>query len=509
MANEAPAVTTSGGSANYTEGNAAVPVDPSLSVADVDDTELESARVRITNGFQSGDELIFVDTANITGSYDTGTGVLTLTGTDTLANYQAALRSIQFSTTDDNPVTSKTLEWTVNDGDTDSAPATKEIAVTPVNDPPTAVADTAAVNEDATVTGNVIAGAADGTGQDTDPEGDSLAITAVSGPSGAGTVGQPLVGTYGTLTLSADGSYSYTANTAAAQALVAGEVVTDTFTYTVSDGTDTADAILTFTITGQDEVFFGGSDGDYVFAAGMDGDDQLSGGGGDDHLEGGTGNDRLFGEDGSDSLLGGDDSDHLDGGDGDDRLYGGAGNDSLLGGDGNDRLEGDDGDDLLYGEEGNDGLIGGDGNDRLEGNSGDDVLLGRAGDDHLEGEDGNDILEGGDGDDVLLGGDGDDLLEGGVGDDHLDGGAGNDGFIFGPSFGNDTIINFEGGLGAGDNIRLDPSLFEGGPANFDAVLVRAIDDGAGNVIIRFDANARLTLTGITKAQLAADDFSFA
>ncbi len=63
--------------------------------------------------------------------------------------------------------------------------------------------------------------------------------------------------------------------------------------------------------------------------------------------------------------------------------------------------------------------------------------------------------------------------------------------------------------GFGDDIRLGPALFGGGPADFDAVPVRAADDGAGNVIITFDAATQLSIVGITKAQLAADDFSFA
>ena len=46
------------------------------------------------------------------------------------------------------------------------------------------------------------------------------------------------VGTYGTLTLGANGAYTYTVNEAdsAVQALKVGESVTDTFNYTVSDG---------------------------------------------------------------------------------------------------------------------------------------------------------------------------------------------------------------------------------------------------------------------------------
>jgi hypothetical protein len=136
LQNAAPVVTTSGGSAAYTEGGSAVVIDGSLTVTDADDTNLESAQVSITSGFQSGDSLNFVDTAFITGNYDTGTGVLTLTGTDSVANYQAALQSITFTTANVTPVASKTVEFKVYDGTEYSNAPTKEIVVTPSNDAP-------------------------------------------------------------------------------------------------------------------------------------------------------------------------------------------------------------------------------------------------------------------------------------------------------------------------------------------------------------------------------------
>ena len=136
--NDAPTVNTSAGNTNYTEGNSGVVVDGALTVGDVDDTNIESAQVRISSGFEAGDDLTFVNTANVTGSYNSGTGVLTLTGTDTVANYQAALRSITFdNTVDDDLQSPKTIEFKVNDGDADSNTATKNIAITPVNDAPT------------------------------------------------------------------------------------------------------------------------------------------------------------------------------------------------------------------------------------------------------------------------------------------------------------------------------------------------------------------------------------
>ena len=134
--NDPPTVTTSGGNASYTEGNPASTIDGGLTVADPDDTNLEGATVRVSSGFQSGDDLVFVNQNGISGVYNTGTGVLSLTGTASKANYQTALRSIQFRTTHDNPSSSKTIEFKANDGDGDGPAATRGVSVTGVNDAP-------------------------------------------------------------------------------------------------------------------------------------------------------------------------------------------------------------------------------------------------------------------------------------------------------------------------------------------------------------------------------------
>jgi hypothetical protein len=132
--NDAPVVTTSDGSTSYMAGDPPVTVDANLTVTDVDDTSIESAQVRISSGFEPGDELIYVDQLGIAGDYDTDTGVLTLTGTAAIADYEAALLSVQYSHTGDNPSPSRTVEFTVNDGDVDSAAALKSIDV---STPPT------------------------------------------------------------------------------------------------------------------------------------------------------------------------------------------------------------------------------------------------------------------------------------------------------------------------------------------------------------------------------------
>ena len=78
----------------------------------------------------------------------------------------------------------------------------------------------------------------------------AIRIGGTEGSGTAGTLGQPLTGTYGTLTLNANGSYSYVADQAAADDLDAGDTATDVFNYTLSDGTTTDIATITITVTG-------------------------------------------------------------------------------------------------------------------------------------------------------------------------------------------------------------------------------------------------------------------
>ena len=131
-----PVVTTSAGDTPYTENDPATTIDNALTVTDPDDANLEGGQVRISNNFESGDTLVFADQNGISDVYNTGTGVLTLSGTSSVANYQTALRSIKFQTDSNNPATSKTVEFKVNDGDVDSNLATKVLTITPVNDAP-------------------------------------------------------------------------------------------------------------------------------------------------------------------------------------------------------------------------------------------------------------------------------------------------------------------------------------------------------------------------------------
>ncbi|WP_128581581.1 Ig-like domain-containing protein [Pseudoalteromonas agarivorans] len=113
-----------------------------------------------------------------------------------------------------------TINYTLTDG-TDTANGVLTITVTPVNDAPIANPDTATILEDAAATNiNVL-------GNDTDVENDTLSISAVTATSG-------------TVTSSA-GDVIYTPD-----ANFSGQA---TINYTLTDGTDTANGVLTITVT--------------------------------------------------------------------------------------------------------------------------------------------------------------------------------------------------------------------------------------------------------------------
>ena len=141
--------------------------------------------------------------------------------------------------------------------------ATLTITVTGINDDPVAVNDTDAVNEDATITKT---GSEDDVLNDDTDADDSSSLTvtqikkdggsnsAVSSGSTYNSSGTSITGTYGTLTIGADGSYTYVADQSAADDLDAGDTETDVFVYTVSDGTTTQTANLTITVTGVNDT---------------------------------------------------------------------------------------------------------------------------------------------------------------------------------------------------------------------------------------------------------------
>ena len=226
-------------------------------INDPGSTTLSSATIKIANAGGSavaGDELFVNGIQNgslgngVTASWNATTDTLTLSGAASIAVYDTLLSEVTFQDTGtdassgSHPV--RTVTWTINDG-TNSYNATSTIDVdrAPVAANNTAT-DAVGTTLSTTAASGVLSNASD-------LDGDSLTVTAVSDTAhGAGTVGSSLAGTYGHLTLNANGSYSYVAdNTAAISSAPTGIPPSGHFSYTVSDGNGgTANASLTITL---------------------------------------------------------------------------------------------------------------------------------------------------------------------------------------------------------------------------------------------------------------------
>ena len=219
-ANDAPEVVASGSVATYVEDGPAVVVDSTISVGDVDSNFLTGAKIRIMGGFDPDhDSLLFTNTGNITGTYDPDTGTLTLSGPASVASYEAALQSVRFANSNQNPGNGgRTITFVVSDTQLTSTPTTANLAVKPVNDSPTAMNDTRTIS--ATGSTGIINSVLT---NDSDVDGGNLTVTVVSGPSS------------GSITMFNNGQFIYTPGENFAG--------TDSFVYEVADGkggTDTA-----------------------------------------------------------------------------------------------------------------------------------------------------------------------------------------------------------------------------------------------------------------------------
>ncbi len=92
---------------SYSEGDAATAITSTINISDPDNTTISSAKVSITGGFSSGEDVLgFTNQNGITGSYNAATGVLTLLSSAGIEGYQAALRSVTYKNTSVIPSTS-------------------------------------------------------------------------------------------------------------------------------------------------------------------------------------------------------------------------------------------------------------------------------------------------------------------------------------------------------------------------------------------------------------------
>jgi VCBS repeat-containing protein len=137
---------------------------------------------------------------------------------------------------------------TVTATDSHGGATSQTFTLTVTNPGPAAQNDSGATNPATPVSGNVIAGP-DAGQRDSDPDGDTLAVSEVGG-SAAG-VNQPVAGSNGgSFVIHSDGSYTFNPGTDFAD-LDEGQSRTTSVAYQVSDGEGgTATATLTITVTG-------------------------------------------------------------------------------------------------------------------------------------------------------------------------------------------------------------------------------------------------------------------
>ena len=192
-------------------------------------TAVNDAPVAVANTLTVDEDSSISNTDVIANDTDVEDDTLTLTAVSTDGTGTVAVNSDGLSV-DYTPAANfngtETITYTVSDG-TDTSEGTFTITVTAVNDAPVAIEDSLEVIEDSTLTStDVIA-------NDTDIDGDTLSLTAVS-TDGTGTVA-----------VNSDGlSVDYTP--------AANFNGTETITYTVSDGTDTSEGTFTVTVTSND-----------------------------------------------------------------------------------------------------------------------------------------------------------------------------------------------------------------------------------------------------------------
>ncbi len=421
------------------------------------------------------------------------------------------------------------VTYTVDDGNGGTDTATITFNVAAVNDAPDAVNDSISTLEDTAVSIDVL-------DNDTDVDGDTLAITGASVPPEQGTVeivggellytpaenfNGPATITYtisdgngsndtGLVTVdvtpvndepdAVDDSNSTPFETTVEinvldnDSDVDGDTLTVTsITVPASEGTlvETARGVYDFTpadgFEGTATVTYTISDGNggtdkatHTIDVGEDptpADGIVDGEDFGENMQPGYNDDNLPTDGGGDQIDGTDgDDDSIRGNGGDDTINAGAGNDTVDGGADDDSILGGNGDDIIEGGEGDDTVRGEEGNDTVSGGAGNDSVTGGAG---------NDVLDGGAGDDSLTGGSGDDIIDGGSGNDSITG-----------STGADSITDLDG-----DNL-----INSDNPGSFNPDLGTPIPTGGGTgpfVIASPDADPNDNRDAITTG--AGDD----
>ena len=126
-------------SATFEEGSTTIrAVSPLSTVKDVDSEFLFSATAQLSGSLdQLSESLLVTDAAGISFSFNPSAGILSLSGSATVSQYQQALRSLAYQNLAPEPTPgSRTIDVIISDGEAPSVSVTSTIIVLSFNDPP-------------------------------------------------------------------------------------------------------------------------------------------------------------------------------------------------------------------------------------------------------------------------------------------------------------------------------------------------------------------------------------
>jgi gliding motility-associated-like protein len=181
LPNEAPVISSAneGTAVDYTQNGSPLILDDQIIINDVDDTDLESLTVTIGD-YLTGDTLTITEAPGTVAVFDEVAGTLTLSGTNSVAEYQTALQSLSFAST--NGAGARQILIVANDGDDNSNTFTIDVNISDeiIPQPPVVNTTPATTQEGSRLTIDLCAIISD-----PDNTFDELTITVVSITSGA------------------------------------------------------------------------------------------------------------------------------------------------------------------------------------------------------------------------------------------------------------------------------------------------------------------------------------
>ena len=304
-------------SLGYTEGAALTAIAPAATATDdSEDLDGGSLTVSFTSGGTADDQLGIVDQGfgqgqflvdegtlyysgvpigAISGGTDGSTPlVVTFNANATPAIAEALIRKIGYVNFSDDPGEGdRVVTFILDDGEGGaSIPRIATISVTAVDDPAVAQNDTIAAFEDTPATGSLFG--FNGSGEDTDPDGPALTVSAVNGS--AGNVDTTITLASGAkLTVNSDGTYTYDPDgnfdtlTDSSSGAV-NTFATETFQYTLANGNTATVTVIVQGVAGPGDWLMGdeadnfitGPESNDLFLLQQGGNDTANGGGGAD-----------------------------------------------------------------------------------------------------------------------------------------------------------------------------------------------------------------------------------